>query len=373
MLPCMLQAMASFAAVVGFILALDPFARRVGWVDRPGGRKTHGRPTPVTGGVAIYAALAFPALLAGMAAPPYLGLAVGLTGMAALGALDDVLDLSPRVKLAGQFAAALAIVGPAHHGLGLGALLGTAFPGMQALDVLAGAVFVVGVANAFNMLDGLDGLAGGTAAAVLAVLAAIAACMGLADAARHILAVFGAVLGFLAFNARHPWRAGAAVFMGDCGSLLLGAAIASAMLMLAGAAGPAATFPAAPSLPALLWLVALPCLDMASLIVRRTCAGGSPFRGDRQHLHHILLRAGLSPAASVAVLVGASAVLGLAGFAGWRGALSPVAMAALLLLPAGLHLLVVLQGWRLLGQVRAAAADRRPAAEPLTSTRTSLR
>lgn len=373
MLSCTVQVMAPFAVVVALILALDPFARRVGWVDRPGGRKAHDRPTPVTGGIAMYAALALAAGLAGAPTPSNLGLAVGLTMMAVLGALDDVLDLSPRAKLAGQFAAALAIVGPAHHVLGLSALLGSAAPGIAVLDILASAVFVVGLANAINMFDGLDGLAGGTAAVVLAGLATVAACMGLADAARHSLTVFGAVLGFLAFNARHPWRDTAAVFMGDSGSLLLGAVIASLMLGLADSGGAADASPAGPSMPALLWLVALPCLDMASLVARRALAGGSPFRGDRQHLHHLLLRAGLSPGAAAAVLVGITAVLGGVGVAGWQGGLSPLAMVMLLLVPAGLHLLFVLEIWRLAGRSRIVAPGRQAAAEPLNPNRTSLR
>jgi UDP-GlcNAc:undecaprenyl-phosphate GlcNAc-1-phosphate transferase len=369
MLSYTFQVMAPFVVVVAMILALDPFARRVGWVDRPGGRKAHDRPTPVTGGIAMYSALALSAILACAPTPSNLGLALGLTAMAMLGALDDVLDLSPHAKLAGQFAAALAIVGPAHHTLGLGALLGSAAPGVAVLDTLASAVLVVGLANAFNMFDGLDGLAGGTAAVVLADLAIVAACMGLTDATRHILTAFGAVLGFLPFNARHPWRAAAAVFMGDAGSLLLGATIASAMLGLANAAASAGPSPAGPSMPALAWLVALPCLDMASLIARRTWAGASPFRGDRQHLHHLLLRAGLSPAAATAVLVGVSAVLGGVGVAGWLRGLPPLVMAMLLLVPAGLHLLFVLG----MGRLHTVVPGRRTAAEPLATSRTSLR
>lgn len=390
MIPHLIQILAAFAIVVAMIPAIDPVARRWGLLDQPGGRKDHGHAVPVTGGIAMFTGLSVPMLLLGPPGEVGWGLVTGLSGLVGLGAADDLLDLGPWVKLAGQFAAALAIITLNGHLVGPGELLGLghlhapgldalglgrpgfSMPGfdvpgleMPALDLIVSALFVVGLANAFNMLDGLDGLAGGAAAAVLACLAVIAATAGSPGTLVQILLLLAAVLGFLLFNARHPWRASASVFMGDAGSLMLGAAIACFMLDLA--ACPAA----APPVPALLWLVAVPGFDMAILIVRRRLAGQSPFCGDRRHVHHALLRAGLSPSAAAAALVAACGVLGAAGIALWVARAPGVAVLALLVVPFAAQLHLVLHGWRRVQHLGTAPALPRGAAEEPMATFTA--
>lgn len=156
-------------------------------------------------------------------------LSVLLTGMAAIGFVDDLAaikrarnrGLNARTKfmltalVGSTFLALLANGTPAGRSmLGIGA---TPAPLWYALSLLA----IVGTAHAVNLTDGLDGLAGGTALPPLAVLAYIALRTGAGDAAAFEVATGGTVLGFLLYN-RHP----ASVFMGDTGSLALGGAIA---------------------------------------------------------------------------------------------------------------------------------------------------
>ena len=341
MLLGLLPPLIAFWIAVAMILALDPVAERLGLLDRPSGRKIHDRAVPVTGGLAMTAGFMVPALLLDTSVGVEWSLIIGLSGLVVLGAIDDVLDINAWSKLAGQFAAALAMVLSTKHLTAPGELLGLGYLGTAPFNVAAGAFFIVGLANAFNMIDGLDGLAGGAAAAALTWLATIAALTGMSGVLMQSLLLLAAVLGFLAFNARHPWRASAAVFMGDAGSLLLGAAIASFTLELA--ASPVATPPG----PALLWLVALPGFDMALLIVRRLAAGQSPFRADGQHVHHILLQAGLSPSSATLTLVVASGLLGGVGVAGWHAGLPDTALLALLLVPFTAHVYFVLHGWRI--------------------------
>ena len=360
MLLYLLPSLIAFWIAVAMILALDPVARRLGLLDQPSGRKVHDRAVPVTGGVAMTVGFVVPALMLDGSAGVEWSLILGLSGFVALGAIDDLLDINAWTKLAGQFAAALIMVLLADHLTGPGELLGLDNLATPPLNVAGSAFFIVGLANAFNMIDGLDGLAGGVAAMALVWLAAIAALMGMSGVLAQVLLLLAAVMGFLAFNVRHPWRASAAVFMGDAGSLLLGAAIAALTLELA--ASPIAARPG----PALLWLVAVPGFDMALLIVRRLAAGHSPFRADRQHVHHILLQAGLSPSGATLVLVLACGLLGGVGVAGWYAGLPDAALLALLLVPFTAHLYFVLHGWRVVRHLRTVPVVNGPVSDELT-------
>jgi len=164
--------------------------------------------------------------------------------------------------------------------------------------------------NAINMADGLDGLAGGFALAACINFGAAAMLAGHAGEFAAICIAAGATLGFLLFNARSPWRSRAAVFMGDGGSLLLGLLLGWFAVRLA-MAERAALAPITA-----VWILALPIGDTVTLLVRRALRGRSPFRADRQHLHHILIALGLSPGQTVAVLVLLSFTLGAAALAG---------------------------------------------------------
>ncbi len=124
-----------------------------------------------------------------------------------------------------------------------------------------------------------------------------------------LLLLMSATIGFLWFNLRHPWRRCAEVFMGDAGSMMLGAAVAFFMIRISADAGSGVPF------IAMLWLVIIPAIDTVSLVVRRLAAGHSPLAADRQHLHHLLLDAGLSPAAVAGMIVAVSFALGGFGLA----------------------------------------------------------
>ena len=174
-------------------------ARRTGVVDRPGELKTHTRPVPYLGGVAVFAALAVGVVAVGRYeyfAPLGLALVLGVT--------DDVRPLPPRLRLAVELVIAV--------------VAGLVAPG-PGLVRLAVAVSVVVLMNAVNLLDGQDGLAGAVG---------LIAAMGLAwlggDARPYSLALAGALAGFLVFN-RPPAR----IYLGDGGAYLLGTALALAL------------------------------------------------------------------------------------------------------------------------------------------------
>lgn len=311
--------------ILGFLLALGMTAAAVpmlaraagGWglLAHPGPRKNHAEPVPAIGGLAMGAAFLASYALTGLAASlsPLLAAAVAIT--LAGGVLDDRHELRSLPKFGFQIAAAalLAIGGDAvltHLGRLMSAELFTLGRWSIPLTVFA----LVGVMNAINMADGLDGLAGALALAACVNFGIAASLAGHAPEFGAICIAAGAAVGFLYFNARSPWRAQAAVFMGDTGSLLLGLLLGWFAARLAMAERPALAPITA------VWILALPIGDTVALLVRRTLRGRNPFHADRRHVHHILLALGLSPGQTVAALVILSFALGLAALgASWAG------------------------------------------------------
>jgi UDP-GlcNAc:undecaprenyl-phosphate GlcNAc-1-phosphate transferase len=340
----------AFLLAVVLIQALSPIAARVGLLDIPQGRKMHEHPVPATGGLAMFGAFVLPLTLLWPPWNPDWSLLIGLLTLVLVGAIDDAVALGPWTKLGGQVAAALAMTLPGHHLIGTSIFLGGAGDGLPQMQLVVTVCFVVGVVNAFNMLDGLDGLAGGAAAVALLGLAIVASLSGIIAARVDPLLLLCAVLGFLVFNLRHRWRPRASVHMGDAGSMMLGGAIAYFAVVLS--TGPEKSA----ALPVLLWLFALPLFDMLILMVRRAAAGDNPLQGDRRHLHHLLLQAGLPPRLATAILIAACSALGGAGLIGWRLGVPGRLMLLGLALPFILHAYVVLQGWKVIRRLRDARA-----------------
>jgi UDP-GlcNAc:undecaprenyl-phosphate GlcNAc-1-phosphate transferase len=287
---------AVFAALVAFAVAavLTPaaarFARRIGAVDELKERGLAKRQTPLLGGLAIFAG----ALVAGLLFLPDNQRTEGILAAAALitlvGALDDVFDLHPAIKLVGQIAAAVVLV---TSGVQVDAFT---FPFVHRVDLgdLGGPVTVLALVllmNVVNFSDGIDGLAAGVCAISAVAFSIIAFDLGRNTAGVLAAIVCGAALGFLLFNF-HP----ASVFMGDCGSnllgLLLGAVIVEGTLKtnaLIALVGP-------------LVVLAVPFLDTSFVVAKRLKYRRVPWRGDSNHFHHRFHRIGFSQRRSVLYL-----------------------------------------------------------------------
>jgi UDP-GlcNAc:undecaprenyl-phosphate GlcNAc-1-phosphate transferase len=326
------QLLNAFLLTVVLVTGLRSVAAHTGLLDTPDARKRHHGPVPLVGGLAMFPAflVASFSLEPGFRTP--MAALVGLTVLVIVGACDDRFSLRASLRLGVQFLAAGVMVWSMAPSVlwVTGVELGpAAFP--------VAALFVVGLANAFNMMDGLDGLAGGVAACALFWLALTAMAFGREDAVVAVLPLFFALLGFLVFNMRHRWRSKASVFMGDAGSMMLGAAIAYQMLALS--SGEGRVSPVTP----LLWICALPAIETLSLIVRRLRAGQSPMTADRRHLHHLLVDGGLPPDRAAAWLIIASAVLGGVGYGAARIGAPDAALAVGLILAIGVHSFAVLK------------------------------
>jgi len=297
--------------------ALQRPAVHWGLVDYPGGRKAHASPTPTIGGLAILLALVASLLVASflpavhLPVLAYAPLWVGLFIMGAVGLRDDLTGLGSYPKLISQMVIAGLVVGWGGLRLNdLGLWPGGEVIGLGLLAAPMAWLGVVGVMNALNMMDGLDGLAGGCVFVMLGWLAAAALLAGAVAPAMVSLTVAAAVLGFLFHNLRTPLRRRASVFLGDTGSLTLGLVVIWLGLEIAQVPGRAV------SPMGIAWVLVLPVLDTLSLMIRRVLRGQNPFHADRNHLHHILGRAGFTPGQSAAVLILLSLGLGAVGVVG---------------------------------------------------------
>jgi UDP-GlcNAc:undecaprenyl-phosphate/decaprenyl-phosphate GlcNAc-1-phosphate transferase len=301
----------TFAAALVIGLVVTPIVRtlahRLELLDMPGGRKVHQIPVPRLGGVAMVIAFGVAIGLATMASPD-LGAAgvlrpnrapailAGVSLLLVIGIVDDVRGMRALVKLGFQVAAALVAFG---LGLSLDRLH---LPwGIVDLGVLAAPLtvaWIVGVINAVNLIDGLDGLATGVVLTVLGAFALLAAADGIDPTLPIIAATVGAAVGFLAYNL-HP----ATIIMGDTGSMFLGFVVAAIGIALT----QDGVFPQPPWVPIL--ALGVPILDTAWAVIRRTARGEPFFVADRGHIHHQLLRRGLTQRDAMLSLTAVSAGL----------------------------------------------------------------
>jgi len=300
------SAFLAFVVTVVFLFAFRPVAVAIGLVDVPGGRKRHGVPVPLIGGIAMSIGLGFGTSL--VEHPEFWNPALlGIYLLVVVGTIDDRFDLPPNVRLIAQTCAALLVVFASDL---IVVRLGTPLFFEVPLGVLAvpfTVLFIVTLINAFNVIDGIDGLAGGLALLSLAAMAVIGA-----DTAVFALVVIvlGVLAAFLLFNLPLGVNTPVRTFMGDAGSTSLGLTIASVGIFLS--QGSAARI--SPVIG--LWLIAVPVFDLFSTIVRRLVQRKSPLAPDHEHLHHVLTENGLSRRGTLWWMLGVAVVLACAGIVG---------------------------------------------------------
>ena len=270
-------------------------ARRWGKVSRPRQDRWANKPTALLGGIAIFAGVAVAGLLLGsQIAGGWLVLG-GSVFLFAVGLVDDLRPLKPLPKLLGQIAGALLVV--------LGGLVLPWTPWMVCNAALT-LFWLVGITNALNLLDNMDGLAAGVAAIAAGCLSALFFTNG-QTAEGFLLAAFAAaLLGFLVYNF-NP----ASIFMGDCGSLLIGFFLGSAVLLYVSGDGPPHAFPAVLAVPVL--LLAVPILDTTLVTIVRKLSGRAISQGGRDHTSHRLVALGLTERGAVGLLYGLALLSGL--------------------------------------------------------------
>jgi len=293
-----LAALPAAAAVVWSLLRW-PLAGRL--VAPPSAERWSAEPTPVFGGIGIYAGISVGIGLAvAVGAMPattqLLGIYAGITLLFCAGLVDDVRPMPPLAKLGAQVAAALLVV-----------ICGTRVELVHTAIVAwpLAILWLVGMTNAFNLLDNMDGLAATLAAIAFAFFAVDAVTIH-PDHTVLVIALAGATAcaGFLPFNLRR--RGSALVFMGDSGSQVLGFTLASLGLL--------ASWNVAESTVATLLLpilvLAVPVLDTTLVTVVRLLEGRPVYQGGRDHSSHRLVRFGLSEKHAVLLLALIAIALG---------------------------------------------------------------
>ena len=292
--PSTWDAVAAAAVAAVLVVCLTPLAvrlaHRIGAVDEPRARGLSDRPMPRLGGVAIFVGV----LVSAMLFLPLDGRFGAIIGGAAVitivGALDDIFELSAPVKLAGQVVAALV---PVLEGVRVESFT-LPFVHRVELGDLGIPLTVLGIVlimNVVNFSDGVDGLAAGVCAIAAAAFVVIAFDLDRANAAVLAAIIAGAALGFLVHNF-HP----ATVFMGDCGSNLLGLLLACVAVE-----GTLKT----QSLIALvlpLVILAVPFLDTTFVVLKRLKYRKPVYQADREHFHHRMDRIGFSTRRTVLYL-----------------------------------------------------------------------
>lgn len=307
-------AQAAFATLLTALLIvwLRRPAQRFGLIDHPGGRKRHGDVVPLTGGVSITLGFFIALSLSFHVMGAYHVLLVSMALLALIGVLDDLGEVSPRTKLGVQVFAAVLMTSWGNHFLvNLGDVLARGPVTLNNWGIPLTVFATVAVINGINMLDGLDGLAGGIALIILAFFAGFAWWAVDVNAFKLLIVAIGAVAGFLVFNVPHPWRGRRRTFMGDTGSLVLGFLIA--WFAIDFTQRPQNTV--APVV--MLWVVGLVLFDVFTVTVRRMIRRRDPAAPDRGHIHHLLLRRGFSPRATLVILLAVNATLGGIGCVAW--------------------------------------------------------
>ena len=296
----------AFIITLLFIFALRPVALAVGLVDTPGGRKKHRNPTPVIGGIAMYFGLVFGAMLYEMM-PSFSVLLVGGSLLIVVGVIDDGFDLPPSVRLIAQTSAALVMVYGANLNLSnIGTPLFFDFE-LGAFAIPFTILVTLTVINAFNTIDGIDGLAGGVAFIALGFMAVFS--VG-SDKLALAMLLMSVVAGFLICNIPIYTNQPVKSFMGDAGSTFLGFAVAWLGISLS----QDETVPM--SAVTGLWMVALPIYDVFTSMLRRIIRRKSPFKPDRDHLHHVLIGGGLSAKMTLLIILFSGIVTAFIGLIG---------------------------------------------------------
>jgi UDP-GlcNAc:undecaprenyl-phosphate/decaprenyl-phosphate GlcNAc-1-phosphate transferase len=301
----------SFAGAYVLSLVLTPLVIRVAHarnlLDRPGGWKTHGNPTPQLGGAAVVWALVPVVLIVGADRPRALFVLLLVLALWILGTIDDMRELSARVRV---FAVALAgaALWADHLGWNLRA------PG--AVNLLLTMLWAIGVVNAINLLDLMDGVAG-------SVVVAITVAAGVLAVHHHqdmigvlAFATAGGVLGFLRSNLARPAR----IFLGDGGSMPLGFICAVVTL------GALRTTRDASALCMGFLLVGFPLLDMGFRIVLRRHRGISLMTGGPDSLVNRMRERTSGPL--VVALMAGTVQLALSGMAIVAQEMGPSAVVA---------------------------------------------
>ncbi len=298
----------SFTTALAITFAVIPplirFAKNKNLYDEPDcDRKSHTIRTPTLGGIAIFAGVIFSISFwtKFIGFPEIQYIITATTIMAFIGIIDDIVGLSPFKKLMGQLFASFVIV--IWGDIRISSLFGIF--GIGELPYIVSIIFTIFtllvIINSFNLIDGINGLSGS-----IGVLSSFVFGVWFYlydDNSQYTIIAFallGALIGFLRYNITP-----AKIFMGDTGSLLLGLFLGIfAIQFIEINSNYTGSFNVAPATPIVaISIIIIPLFDLLRSFSIRLVHGRSPFKPDRNHMHHMLVDLGLSHTFSTGILM----------------------------------------------------------------------
>lgn len=288
-----------------------PVAIEMGLVDKPSERKHHTGNIPLIGGISIFLAVLFASLVW---LPSTLELRMYLIAsamMVFIGALDDKYDLRVRIRIVGQIiVASLMIYGAGGYISNLGNIFGSGDITLGPMGILFTYLAIIVVINAYNMIDGIDGLIGSLSINTFTSIAILFIMSGQTNYLSYPLILATATIPYLMYNLGLLKKDTKKIFMGDAGSMFVGLSVV--WLLTMGTQGEQASFRPVTAL----WICAIPLMDMLAIVVRRYKKGKSPFKPDRDHLHHIFQRKGFSSQQTLVIISCVAVAFSAIGIAG---------------------------------------------------------
>lgn len=294
--------LALLSAIVSLIITpiLINYIKKRDITDKPNHRKVHTAPIPTSGGLAIFLSFAVGLLILRPDDTYHAFIIGGGIVIVLLGFFDDVYDLSAKFKFFVQLAVASTIV--LWGGLQV-EFINLPFGGQVEFGFLSSVItifWIVGVTNAMNLIDGLDGLAAGVSSIALVTIAGMAAIMGNVYVFTMAIVLFFSTVGFLRYNF-YP----AKIFMGDTGALFLGFMIS--VLSLLGFKNVTVISFIIP-----IFILGVPIADTLIAMVRRYINKQPMTSPDSSHMHHRLVKLGLTHRQTVLFIYVLSAMFSIA-------------------------------------------------------------
>lgn len=286
------------------------FALNVGLVDKPNARKLHIGAIPLVGGISICISILYflfnhPTII--IHTELY---AASILILVVVGALDDKFDLSFKLRFLVQGGLSVAMMALGRMELSTaGDIFGTGTVLLGWFGYIVTIFAVVGAINAFNMVDGINGLLGALSSVTFGGLGYLMYYYGQYDLAYLCLVLIVIIFPYILLNLG-VFGGRRRVFMGDAGSMLIGFTVIWLLLLSSQENRPLMRPVTA------LWLIAVPLMDMASIMIRRIRRGDSPFKPDREHLHHIFQRVGFSSTNTLVIITTISLLYALVGILG---------------------------------------------------------
>ncbi|EBX8752081.1 undecaprenyl-phosphate N-acetylglucosaminyltransferase [Salmonella enterica] len=286
-----------------FIFLARKVAIKIGLVDKPNFRKRHQGVIPLVGGISVFAGICFMFGLSDYYIPRLSLYLICAGVLVFVGAMDDRFDISVKIRAVVQavIAVVMMVIAKLHLG-SLGYIFGPWELVLGPFGYFLTLFAVWAAINAFNMVDGIDGLLGGLSSVSFAAMGLILWFDGQTSLAMWCFAMIAAILPYIMLNLGILGRR-YKVFMGDAGSTLIGFTVI--WLLLETTQGKTHSI----SPVTALWIIAIPLMDMVAIMYRRLRKGMSPFSPDRQHIHHLVMRAGFTSRQAFVLITLAAAIL----------------------------------------------------------------